>query len=406
MRQGCGATLLLTSRTRPIYKATFPQVIRILFLLALPLAICSPGSAASLQGKVAEVLDGGTIVVISANHPIKVRLIAAAAPEKDQSYAGVARQHLSDLILNKYVVVHFSALRDGYLAGQVLLGDMDVGAQMIRDGVAWYDKSDEKRLSQTEQRIYAESQDAARNERRGLWQDESPMSPWDFRRAQLATVNATVNTSTLSAPRQPSPVRKGSRAGLSSEDLMGGVIGPGSIAGKPDIRPISLEGSPGRWLRYQPADRHFSILAPSDGLEITYPVLDSQGKAVEFHYVIGNDGRTLYFVMWTKGPNGSSTDVSAAADAVNGMLSGINRTTERAGFVLTATPGRNLRLTGYAGRQYTLTGGPATGVVRILSKQIGDEREVFMLCVLNGPEGEASGDEFLNSFKIRQNQPQ
>jgi len=381
---------------------TIPHVIRLLFLFALPLAICSPGSAASLQGKVAEVVDGGTIAVVSANHLLKVRLIAVAAPEHNQSYADIARQHLSDLILNKYVVVTYSALRDGYLVGQVRSGDMDVGAQMIRDGVAWYDKSDEKRLSETEQRVYAESQAAAHNERRGLWQDDSPISPWDFRKAQLAAAA----TGTVSLPRQPLPLRKGNPAGLSSEDLMGGVIGPGSISGKPDIRPLSREGVAGRWLKYQPADRHFSILAPSDGVEITYPVLDGQGRSLDIHYVIGNRGKTLYFVMWTKGPNGNSTDTSTTADAVKGMLNGINRTTEQAGFVVTATPGRSLRLTGYVGRQYSLNGGPGTAVVRILSKQIGDEREVFMLCVLNDPESEASGGEFLNSFKISQNQSQ
>lgn len=396
-----GCDVLLTSRAKPTDKMTVPHVIRTLFLLALPLAICSPGSAASLQGKVSEVVDGATIAVVSVNHIVKVRLIAVAPPEKNQAYAEVAQQHLSDLILNRYIVVRYSSLRDGYLVGQVLSGDMDVGAQMIRDGVAWYDKSDEKRLSELEQRVYAESQQAARSERRGLWQDDSPVSPWDFRKAQLATAT----TSTVSLSQQSSPVRRGKQAGLSSEDLMGGMIGPGSISGKPDIRPISREGVSGRWLRYQPADRHFSILAPSDGVEITYPVLDGQGRSIDLHYVIGYSDKTLYFVMWTKGPNGSSTDDSAAADAVKGMLSELNRNTERAGFIITATPGRNLKLSGYAGRQYTLSGGQATGVVRILSKQIGNEREVFMLFVLNSAESEASGAEFLNSFKIGQNQP-
>lgn len=378
---------------------TVRHLIRLLFLLALSLAICSPGSAASLQGKVADVIDGESVAVVSGNHLLKVRLIAVAAPDKNQSYAAVARQHLSDLILNKDVIVTYSALRDGYLVGQVLSGNMDVGAQMIRDGVAWYDKSEEQRLSETERRIYAESQEAARNERRGLWQDKSPISPWDFRKAQLVTVS----TSTVSPVRQPPPVSKGSQSGLTSEDLMGGAIAPGSIAGRPNIKPISSGGTAGRWLRFQPADGHFSVMAPKDGLEITYPVVDGQGKIVEIHYVIGNSDKTLYFVMWTKGPNGSSTDVSTAADSVKGLLVGINRNSERAGFVLTATPGGTLRLAGYAGRQFSLSGGPATGVIRILSKQIGDEREIFMLCVLGGPEGEASGAEFLNSFKISQN---
>lgn len=392
------ATLPLTSRAKPTYKMTIPHVIRLLFLFALPLAICSPGSAASLQGKVAEVVDGGTIAVVSANHLLKVRLIAVAAPEQNQSYADVARQHLSDLILNKYVVVSYSALRDGYLVGQVLCGDMDVGAQMIRDGVAWYDKSDEQRLSESEQRIYASSQAAARNERRGLWQDESPMSPWDFRKALIATAN----TSIMSPLREPSPIRRGNQAGLSSEDLMGGMIGPGSISGKPDIRPLSREGVAGRWLRYQPADRHFSILAPSDGVEMSYQVLGPQGKILDIHYVIGSSDRTIYFLTWAKGPNGISTDASAAADAVNSMLSELNRVREQRDHILvTATPGRVLRLNSYEGREYALTTGSVSGVIRALSKQIGDEREVFLIGLLNAPGTAAPDDKFLDSFKIR-----
>lgn len=126
------------------------NILRILFLLALPLAVCSSGSASSLQGKVAEVVDGESIAVISQNHPVKVRLIGVAAPEKSQAYASIARQHLSDLVLNKYVFVRVSALRDGYLVGQVLVGDMDVCAQMLRDGVGWYNKSDESNLSELE----------------------------------------------------------------------------------------------------------------------------------------------------------------------------------------------------------------------------------------------------------------
>ncbi len=70
------------------------------------------------------------------------------------------------------------------------------------------------------------------------------------------------------------------------------------------------------------------------------------------------------------------------------------------GFVVIASPGRTLKLSGYVGRQYFLNGGPIKGVVQILSKQIGIDRELFVLCVLNGPESEKPGAEFLNSFKL------
>jgi endonuclease YncB( thermonuclease family) len=382
---------------------TLSRVIRILVLLALPLAVCSSGSAASVSGKVVEIIDGDTFAIVSQNHPLKVKLLAVAAPEKTQAYADIARQHLSDLILDKYVTVRFSALEGGFLLAQAQLGNMDVGAQMIRDGAAWYNKSDERLIGENERLVYGGSQEAARNEKRGLWQNESPVAPWDYRQAQVVAPRPVAsNPSPIYAPRRTStsPLRSGSGAGLSSEDLMGGVIQPGSIAGKPEVKQISAAGSPGRWLRYQPADSHFSILAPSDGVEILVPVIDVQGKSIDLRYIMGHRGSTLYFLMWVKAPNRDSTDASTAADAIKSMVAGINRSTERTGMIATATPGRLVKVADYGGRQYNLNAGPLTGVVRVISKQIGDEREAFFLCVLNGPDSEATGAEFLNSLRI------
>ena len=380
-----------------------PHSIRIILLVALLLSVYTLGSASGLEGQVTEVVDGGTITVISLKRPVKVRLIGMAAPDPKQPYADVARQHLSDLILNKYVVVRYSRLQDGYLVGKVLLGDMDIGAQMIRDGVAWYDRPDESHLGDLERQLYEASEQAARNERRGLWHDDSPIAPWEFRRAELAKLNPTP----ANVPRPQARARRGNQAGLDSNDLMGGVVGPGSISGQPSFKRISPNSASGEWVRYQPANRNFSILAPSDGVELSYPVLDGQTKVVELHYVIGNNDGNLYVMMWAKGSNDDATDASAAADTIKGLVAGINRSIERTGqgFVVTASPVRDLTLSGYPGKQYRLSGGPASGAVRVFSRQIGDQRELFMLCVLNGPAGDSSGDQFFNSFKISQNAP-
>jgi hypothetical protein len=113
----------------------------------------------------------------------------------------------------------------------------------------------------------------------------------------------------------------------------------------------------------------------------------------------------VYLVNWAKGPNGSSTSDSTEVDAVKGFLAEVNRVRERFGEVLmTATPGRRLTLAGYEGREYTLAIGPASGVIRIYSKKIGDERELFLLGVVTTPGTPASGDEFLDSFKISSKQ--
>lgn len=381
-----------------------PHLMKTILLVALLLGVYTLGSAAALNGRVTEVVDGRTITVESVKHPVKVKLIGMAPPDIDQPYAEIARQHLSDLLLHKFVVVRYSRLQDGYILGQVDAGGMDAGAQMIRDGVGWYDKADETRLSDLERRLYIESEQAARSERRGLWQDESAVSPWDFRKAALARRNASV----VPLQRLSSRARRGDPAGLSSNDLFGGVVGPGSMAGPPSYRKIDAAGAPGQWSRYQPEGQHFSILAPSDAVEISYPVLDGQGKVIEIRYVVSPIEGTLYVVMSAKGSNDNATDASVATSTVNGFLTGMNKSSEagRPGVVLTSRPGRELSLGGFGGRQYSLSGGPLTGVVRVLSKQTGDQREIIMLCVLNRAGAEPADDHFLSSFKLIQNKAQ
>jgi hypothetical protein len=311
------------------------------------------------------------------------------------------------LILNKYVMVRYSALRDGYIVGQVLLESMDVGAQMLRDGVGWYNKSDETLLSEIERQIYQGSQDAARNERRGLWQEASPVSPWEFRKGQLAPPSTkakvpTYKTTLEHLPRLPAAPRRSEQTGLSSEDFLSGLMGLGSVAGKPEVKPLSSDGKPGSWIRYQPADKHFSILVPSDGLEITTPVLNSLGRTTEVHYISGHSGTTAYFVIWGNGPNGTSNDDSAADDRIKGITKAFNQAAERGGGIsVSATPGRSLKLSGYSGRQFTLNIGPVCGVVRVLSKSIGDDRELFLLGEMSAANAEPSSDDFFNSFKVR-----
>ena len=374
------------------------RTIRIILLVALLLSAYTLGSASVLQGQVTEVLDGRTITVVSIKHPVKVRLLAIAPPDANQPYADIARQHLADLLLNKFVAVHYSRLDGNYLSGQVVAGTMDVNAQMIRDGVAWYDQTDERQLSDTDLHLYVESELAARSERRGLWKDGAAVSPWEFRKAVATRHNAT----TVPLPRADMFTPRGTPAGLSSDDLFGGAVGPGSLAGKPNIRKINSAGQQGNWSRYQPEGQHFSVLAPSDATEISYPILDGQGKSIDVRYVLGTVDGTLYVVMWTKGSNDNATDASVAANTVRGFLSGLNRSLEQArqGVALTTKIGRELSLDGYAGRQYSMSGGDLAGVVRVLSKQIGDQREIFMLGVLHSGDAEVPSDRFLSSFKI------
>jgi uncharacterized repeat protein (TIGR01451 family) len=150
------------------------------FLVGVVLFLCSQASAGSLYGKVIEIIAGDEIRLISLNRPVRIKLMAISAPEVSRSGGEVAKQHLLDLVGDKMVVVEYFGLgEDGSIIGRVFLNQMDVGEQMVRDGAAWFDRSRASRLSAVEVERYADSEAAARNEQRGIWQgtNQSPNLP-------------------------------------------------------------------------------------------------------------------------------------------------------------------------------------------------------------------------------------
>src|SRR2546423_14314051 len=82
----------------------------LLLLLLSTLLVPHPATASELQCKVVEVSSGDTISVVNGSGPMVVRLKAIDAPEMDQPWGDVARQHLSDLVLGKTVIVRLTGL--------------------------------------------------------------------------------------------------------------------------------------------------------------------------------------------------------------------------------------------------------------------------------------------------------
>ena len=366
-------------------------------LLCLPLLV----RAATLQAKVVEVESGNTLIVNSINRALRIRLEAVAPPEINQPFSEASREHLKALVIDKVVAVEYSHLADGYVYARVILDGIDIGSQMLRDGVAWYDHAGDHGLKETDRNLYAQCEQAARVEKRGLWGEQSPVAPWEYRRAQIARLNGIVSTPSF----RQSQARRANKTSLSNDDVMGSMIGPGSIAGQPNFKRITANGAPGRWTRFESVTEHFSVLFPSDGLEVTYSPVDSEGKSVPFHYLAGHSDQTVYMLLSTRGSNAKHTDASAADKAVHEFVGGVNNSFKQAGSydIVTAKPNRDIRLSGYAGKQYSLTSQTLSGVIRVFSRQVGDERELFMLIVLNSPGSESLANQFMNSFKISGN---
>src|SRR6185436_16252528 len=187
--------------------------IAFILILAFLLFPTAPANALVLRGVVSEVRDGRSIVVMSGGRKLIVMLKGVDAPELKQEFGEVSREYLASLILHKSVDVDFSQFASDHVVGKVFCNQLDIGLQVIRDGAAWFDKTSGYSLSEAERTVYADAQQAARNEMRGLWHDGSPMPPWEWRRAEI-----------WKSAQRVTPVGKGNgnngRSGLQSEDIL------------------------------------------------------------------------------------------------------------------------------------------------------------------------------------------
>src|SRR5689334_23810847 len=112
---------------------------RYILATAIVISCFVSADAASLFGKVVAVNSGDVIMIYNLNRPVRVKLMGIDAPELDQAFGDVAKKHLADLVFEKSVVVEYAGIAaDSSLTGRVLLNDADIGAQMIRDGAAWF----------------------------------------------------------------------------------------------------------------------------------------------------------------------------------------------------------------------------------------------------------------------------
>lgn len=150
----------------------------ILLLAGLVLA-APPKVVEEFSGKVIGVTDGDTIKVLVNKESVTVRLEGIDAPESGQSYGKKSKEALAEIVAGKTVTVKKTGT-DKYkrTLGIVIVGDADANAKMVEDGWAWHFKkyNDEERLAKLE--------DAARKAKRGLWADEKPLAPWEYRARQ------------------------------------------------------------------------------------------------------------------------------------------------------------------------------------------------------------------------------
>ena len=366
----------------------------VVFVFAFGFLVCQPVKAASITGKVVGVTDGDEITIYNLNRNARIKLIAIDAPEKDQAFGAAAKQHLFDLVYDKLVTVEYQGVgADGSLVGRVWSGGNDICAQMIRDGAAWYVAADQSLLTEEQREIYYQSEQAARAEKRGLWQSGDAIAPWEFVKAEELK-KATTPNSTKAVSANGSPTRTKTTAELNSM----GLLRTGSA--EPVSIPAWADGSlPRTWQRFQPTGESFSAILPDGGHQESVAISFGE-QTVLFSVYLVKEGESQYALFWAKFPNNRP-----GSDLLDEFFEGyINKRNERlteknpnGRCEVSAT--RNISARGYLGREYDLSKCDTPDVLRVYTKEIGSQQIIYLASVRFTKSNE-NVSRFLKSFTV------
>ena len=369
-----------------------------LLALAVCAFTCGYARANSFAGKVIEINDGDEITIFNMNRPVRIRLIGIDAPERNQPFGDIARQHLSDLVFDKMVLAEYSGISgDHSLIGRVLLNDVDISAQMLRDGAAWFDSR--ARLSDLQRDIYFQSEQAARKEHRGLWQSEGAIAPWEFVKAEASKREAATVTNSASneSPKSNAPTPELNSMSLRSTG--GRTAKP--LSSLSDIYSAMSE-SRKPWYTLQPKGENFSVFVPKGGLEDSKPI-PYKGETININTYVVRDGFSIYALTWAIGPSDGATDADAVKFGLNAIYKDMNAAFDAArlntAFECEPANERKVSAAGYVGKEFDLTSCPIRGLAKVFTKELGSRRQIYLAYVFSN-DMEPSVSKFIKSFRV------
>ena len=177
---------MMTSKTKALLVRLIPALtgknyVKIILLGGAILLSVIASADGSIAGRVVGVADGDTLTVLDdTNQQHKIRLAGIDAPEKAQPFGQAGKKRLAELCYNKQATVEVvNTDRYGRTVGDVTCDGVHANAEMVRGGNAWvyrhYDKGFES---------FYPLEEAAKEARLGLWAEDSPTPPWEWRHSR------------------------------------------------------------------------------------------------------------------------------------------------------------------------------------------------------------------------------
>lgn len=156
-------------------------------LITVALTVLVPAAHAdTLTGRVVGIADGDTLTLLDAtNTQHKIRLSGIDSPEKGQPFGQACKKRLSDLAYGRVVAVESNKLdRYGRVIGKVLVNSQDVNLEQVRYGCGWHYKKYQNEQIPDDRLSYNAAEELARASSVGLWADNEPMPPWEWRKTR------------------------------------------------------------------------------------------------------------------------------------------------------------------------------------------------------------------------------
>ena len=155
-------------------------------------ATSSAAPHGDLRGKIVDVDDGDTVVLLTAsNDQVKIRLASIDAPESShtnkesgrigQPFSENSKRHLEQLVKGKTVDAKCPDVdRYGRTVCELFVNGASANVDMVRSGWAWANMASHGRYLRD--RSLVQLQEGAQKARAGLWAGSKPIAPWEWRR--------------------------------------------------------------------------------------------------------------------------------------------------------------------------------------------------------------------------------
>jgi endonuclease YncB( thermonuclease family) len=143
-------------------------------------------SAQAWTGKVVEIRGGDVLNIV---HPeegiLTITLYGINAPEEKQRYFKRAKKFLTEKVEGRVVNVREILTEQKILTAVIVCDGININEKVLQAGYAWVY---EKYCDQDFCSDWLTYEKQARNKKSGLWQDENPIPPWEWREKVLTKI--------------------------------------------------------------------------------------------------------------------------------------------------------------------------------------------------------------------------